>query len=479
MAFDKLGDLWATTAGGPLLQLDPLTGQILGSYGIGITNAIAVDPTSGTIYVSTDGGISTFDPVSHVFTQWSRDQNLQVNSIAIDNQGNVWAVLSNRTTVVEFSDRQRAVAMLTYNFAIDSIAFGKTGSVLAGLLFVSHNSGPVDSTGAASALSELTMVDVATLQQVALATGGSRGGVLITTSDGRVLISQTTEVDQISPAFAPQVVSTNPPNNAVTPLPVPYVEVTFSEAMSTDPSLAGNVLNAANYSLVGATEGTFAPQSVVYDAVTHSVLLAFGNLLPDTYTLTVTGVLSAQGIALPTPYVTKFQGLGDLAAVIGVTIDDTRTDPTTGTISYDLTLTNISGDNLFLPAVVVLDPSTGTTGLPQGMAGRTDDGRYLIDLSANLPANGIPGAGCVRHCGDTITINDSGNTEANFSIGVSGVTVPVPPVTFTTARRPRIPPSGQTLRLPGPPHVGAPTTTPSSIICCPVRRASRSTRPPA
>ena len=79
MAFDKLGDLWATTAGGPLLQLDPVTGQILGSYGIGITNAIAVDPVSGTIYVSTENGISTFDPVTHVFTQWSRDQNLQVN----------------------------------------------------------------------------------------------------------------------------------------------------------------------------------------------------------------------------------------------------------------------------------------------------------------------------------------------------------------------------------------------------------------
>ena len=44
MAFDKLGDLWATTAGGPLLQIDPVTGQVLGSYGTGITNAIAVDP---------------------------------------------------------------------------------------------------------------------------------------------------------------------------------------------------------------------------------------------------------------------------------------------------------------------------------------------------------------------------------------------------------------------------------------------------
>ncbi len=432
MAFDKTGELWATTAGGPLLQLDPSTGQILGSYGIGITNAIAVDPTSGTIYVSTASGISTFDPVSHTFTQWSRDENLLVNSIAIDNEGNVWAVtLPDRATVVEFSDRQRAVTKLTFNSAIDSIAFGKTGSVLAGLLFVSHNSGPVDSTGAASALSELTMVDVATLQQVALATGGSRGGVLITTSDGRVLLSQTNEVDQISPAFAPSVVATNPPASAVVPLPLPFISVTFDQDMSVDGAQSGNVLNTANYKLVGAAQGTIAVQSVVYNAATRTVLLAFGPLLPDAYTLTVTGVVSSNNIALPHPYVTTFQGLGDLAAVVDIKIDDTRTDRTTGTISYDLTLTNISTSNLFLPAVLVLDPASGTTGLPQGTLGRTDDGRYLIDLSADLPENGIlaPGASIV---GTTVTINNSGNSQADFSIGVSGTTAPTFPPAFTS-----------------------------------------------
>jgi len=49
MAFDGEGRLWATTGGGPLLQLDPDTGAILGEHGDGITMALAIDPTTGLI----------------------------------------------------------------------------------------------------------------------------------------------------------------------------------------------------------------------------------------------------------------------------------------------------------------------------------------------------------------------------------------------------------------------------------------------
>ena len=37
MAFDSAGDLWATTGGGPLLELNPTTGSILGSYSDSLT----------------------------------------------------------------------------------------------------------------------------------------------------------------------------------------------------------------------------------------------------------------------------------------------------------------------------------------------------------------------------------------------------------------------------------------------------------
>ncbi len=52
LAFDSDGRLWATTGGGPLLELSPDTGAVLGAYGDGITMALAVEPATGLIYVA-------------------------------------------------------------------------------------------------------------------------------------------------------------------------------------------------------------------------------------------------------------------------------------------------------------------------------------------------------------------------------------------------------------------------------------------
>ena len=55
------------------------------------------------------------------------------------------------------------------------------------------------------------MVDVVTLQQVAVAQGGTRGFDLLTTTDGRLLISQSHEVDVVEPVVPPAVAAVNPP----------------------------------------------------------------------------------------------------------------------------------------------------------------------------------------------------------------------------------------------------------------------------
>src|SRR5690349_18835954 len=100
--------------------------------------------------------------------------------------------------------------MLSFDTPIDSIAFGKADRALAGLLFISHGSG---SDG-----SDMTMVDTATLQQVALASGSSRGNVVLTTGDGRVLISQSSQVDVLNPITNPVVLATNPPDQSIVAL---------------------------------------------------------------------------------------------------------------------------------------------------------------------------------------------------------------------------------------------------------------------
>ncbi len=47
MALDAAGNLWATTGGGPLLELDPQTGAILGQYGDSLTQSLAIQPGTG------------------------------------------------------------------------------------------------------------------------------------------------------------------------------------------------------------------------------------------------------------------------------------------------------------------------------------------------------------------------------------------------------------------------------------------------
>src|SRR3546814_8039580 len=102
--------------------------------------------------------------------------------------------------------------MLTFDAPADSIAFGKTGTRLEGLMFVSHTAGKVADTGLAAEGSELTMVDVATLLRIAVASSGSRGAVVQATSDGRLLIRQSNQDDVVSPVTITTAVATHPPS---------------------------------------------------------------------------------------------------------------------------------------------------------------------------------------------------------------------------------------------------------------------------
>src|SRR5205823_12623360 len=105
---------------------------------------------------------------------------------------------------------------------VDSIAFGLTGTTLAGLLFISHDKQAQPGVG-----TELTMVDLATLHSVAIATGGSRGDEIKATPRGQILISQSHQVDVLSPVSAPLVAGSNPPDGATAGLPLGTIRIIF------------------------------------------------------------------------------------------------------------------------------------------------------------------------------------------------------------------------------------------------------------
>jgi large repetitive protein len=283
LAFDQNGRLWATTGGGPLLELHPGTGQILARHGDGITIALAVHPTSGMLYVTSHRGVERFDPATGTFTQFSRDRNLRFGSLAFAPDGTLWAVSwPDRLQVVRFTPRARAEVMLSFDAPADSIAFGREGTMLQDLLFVSHNAGVSGQGGS------LTMVDLATLRRIEVARNGSRGDALTTTSDGRILVSQSQQVDVLRPQLAPMIIGTNPPDGADVALPFSLIAVTFDQDMVLgSPNDQASVLNPDNYQLLADDGQPATILRVVYDPANRTALVTVVGLTDGQYSLTV------------------------------------------------------------------------------------------------------------------------------------------------------------------------------------------------
>ena len=59
------GRLFATTGGGPLLELDPVSFEVVLEYGDGLTQSLAVHPETQQIYVTSSRGVEVFDPSSN------------------------------------------------------------------------------------------------------------------------------------------------------------------------------------------------------------------------------------------------------------------------------------------------------------------------------------------------------------------------------------------------------------------------------
>ncbi len=417
LAFDEAGNLWATTGGGPLLQLDPANGRVINEYGDGLTIALAIEPGTGLIYVSSGQGVEVFDPATEQFTHFSRDLDLRVGSLAFAPDGSLWAVTwPDRRQVVRFDEHRRVETMFQFDSDIDSLAFGQSGTALENLLFVSHNAASQTSTGdVESDGSDLTMIDTATLRRVSVAQGGSRGDVVITTSDGRVLLSQSSQVDVLNPIVAPVVVATNPPNGAVAALPLPFVSVVFDQDMFVgDAANPASVVNLDNYVITSDTAGNPIIRSVVFDPDNRTALLTVEGFVPGDYQLTVSETLeSANGVAMASPFITQFTAASDFSAFVDITFADSRTQRVEGSVSYEVTVTNTGDFDLLLPFVLLLDPAQGFDGVPQDVASQDEQGRWLIDLSADLPQEGRlrPGQSTTAH---TVTVHNPDDLRVDF-----------------------------------------------------------------
>ena len=385
LQFDLEGRLWATTGGGPLLRLSPDDGTVLGTFGDGLTFGLAVDPQSGQIAVGSRHGVERFDPDIESFTRLSRDRDLRVGSLAYDADGVLWGVRwPQRDTVVRFEASGRAVATQEFNEPIDSIAFGQPGTELEGLLFVSHPG--TDHSRSDPDLGDervgVTMIDVASNRRVPIARGGSRADRILATSDGRLLVSQSSQVDQLSTIVAPQIVATNPPDQSVAAIPLGRLSVTFSEPMwSAGHDAIGSVINPAHYTLTSSDGTTVAIREVTYDDDSRTAYLFSEALGVGDFTMSVAGALrSGDGFPLGSDFSFAFRTVRDFAGLVDVRLTGTRIDRQAETVSYDAEVANIGDLDLLVPMFLTLMGDEHDLGRPAGDLDRDHDGRWIVGL---------------------------------------------------------------------------------------------------
>ena len=254
------------------------------------------------------------------------------------------------------------------------------------------------------------MIDTVTRRQVDIAMQGTRGDVVRATSDGRVLLSQSTQIDVLNPIVSPRVIATSPPRDAHVLLPVGQVIVTFDQPMYDADSQLSSVLNPDNYSLMGEQSGTAVISSVTYDAANDRAVLNVDSLVADQYTLTVKGTLESAGrLPLAADYETTFLATADVSAAVDLQFTTARADRSDGTVSYDVALSNIGSTSLVLPFILVLNPRDGFEGIPQDAV--LNNAVFFVDLADSLPDNGELRAG-QSITGRTITIENAGQRIA-------------------------------------------------------------------
>ncbi|MFN6997022.1 MAG: putative Ig domain-containing protein, partial [Aquincola tertiaricarbonis] len=413
--WDANGGLWATTGGGALLELDPVTLQIINRYGDGLTQSLVFSAAEGVFYVSSGDGIERFDPVSRRFTHFS---NVRVDDLAIAPDGTLWGTgWPRRGEVLSFNALGKASVQFRLDGALDSLAFGRAGTPLQGLLFVSSRIPSGSAAGAA-----LHMVDLFTRRSVMLGQGGPSAEQLLATRDGRLLIANGSQVDVVAPLVAPSVLRTGPVAGSLVALPMASITVTFDRDMRRgDAGMPDSVLNPANYRLTDSLGRRVQLAAVSYDAATRTATLRFESPEPDHYQLVVDKrIRSTGGLELTAPYTLAFTAVQDFSPLVKVEFVATRADRSTGQVSFDVRVTNLTAYELRAP-LLALNPARYFAGSAVGAAVRPD-GLWLLDIAAGLPGGVLAaGASTLVH---TVTLNNPLGQHVEMGSGVYALPYP-------------------------------------------------------
>ncbi|MCB1493559.1 MAG: putative Ig domain-containing protein, partial [Rhodobiaceae bacterium] len=374
MVVDGNGRLWATT-GGQLVELDAATGRLLGSYGAGLTQSVAL-AADGNLYVSMADGVAYFNIPTKSFAPFS---SVRVDDLALAPDGSLWATSwPERGNVLKFDESGRASIVASLDAPLDSIAFGAEGTEFEGLAILT--------SGLSGGRSVLYALDLASYQVLSIAAGQVRGEGIASTADGRIVIAHGTGVDVIRPLVPPQILVTSLADGAVVERPVTSFSIIFSDDMLTEGE--GSVLDPVNFALFNENGGAVPLTDLRWNAIERTLTVDFEPLARGSYQLAVSGsVRNTRGVALGEVQSFDFTRIDNITTSVGIAYANTRLDRLTGTVTYDVTLTNNGDVDLVAPLLLTLD-AADPAGNGTPLNGQDSQGIFLIDLSAALGEDG-------------------------------------------------------------------------------------------
>jgi len=229
------------------------------------------------------------------------------------------------------------------------------------------------------------MVDLASMQSLSVATGGTRGEFIHIGPDGRLFVTQANQVDVFSPLTPPRIIASLPVSGSAAVIPFTEVTLTFNQRMfaSRADSATASVFNVDLFNLKDVGSEVVVPIGAIsYDEGTATAKLQFESLLPDAYTLTISGDLeSAAGVAMGDDVSIEFVVVEQLFE-LDPQFSNTRLDREAGTVSFDVTVTNDLDIGLDAPVRMILRGLAGTGISLLNADGFTGNGDPFVDLAA-------------------------------------------------------------------------------------------------
>lgn len=278
------GNYFATTLSDTVETFDPATLAVSPTHVVlpcGHAEGIAADQTTGDLYVGTSCGVYRVqDPTgtSPAVTHLALGGQVDGISIAAGGQA-IWAANTATGNAVEIDPAGNVLASILDNHGLDGIGIADANVTSNGInvsnnVFINNNDGTILRI-------DTNNGDAASI----VASGGTRGDMVITGPDGCLYVTQSAQIDKLAPCFfqPPAPTVSLSPGSAVSATEGSAVTANLATISDSDQNVAASAFSAT----VNWGDGTSSQASVTGSGGSFTVAGAHSYADEGSYTITV------------------------------------------------------------------------------------------------------------------------------------------------------------------------------------------------